>query len=54
MKLVYDCSSYLSFDELLIKVKSVSIYQRNLQLFATDFMVTGKELVIYTVQTLHC
>ena len=36
MRLVYDDSPYLSFDELLIKDKSVSIHQRNLQLLATE------------------
>ena len=35
-RLVYDDSPYLSFDELLIKDKSVSIHQRNLQLLATE------------------
>ena len=29
--------TYLSFDELLIKDKSVSIHQRNLQFLATEF-----------------
>ena len=38
--LVYDDSPYLSFDELIIKDKSVIIHQRNLQLLATeDFKV---------------
>ena len=36
MRLVYDDSPNLSFDELLIKDKSVSIHQRNLQLLATE------------------
>ena len=36
LRLVYDDSPYLSFDELLIKDKSVSIHQRNLQLLATE------------------
>ena len=34
--LVYDDSSSLRFDELLIKDKSVSIHQRNLQFLATE------------------
>ena len=36
LRLVYDDRPYLSFIELLIKNKSVSIHQRNLQLLATD------------------
>ena len=36
LKLVYNGSPYLSFDELLIKDKSVSIYQRNLHFLATE------------------
>ena len=36
LRLVYDDSSYLSFDEPLIKDKSVSIHKRNLQLLATE------------------
>ena len=32
LRLVYDDSPYLSFDELLVKDKSFSIYHRNLQL----------------------
>ena len=36
LRLVYDGSLYLSFDELLIKDKSVSIHQRYLQLLATE------------------
>ena len=36
LSLVYYDSPYLSFDELLIKDKSVSIHQRNLQLLATE------------------
>ena len=35
LRLVYDDSPYLSFDELLIKDKSVSIHQKNLRLLAT-------------------
>ena len=35
-RLAYDDSPSLSFDELLIKDKSVSIHQRNLQLLATE------------------
>ena len=34
--LVYDDSSSLRFDELLLKDKSVSIHQRNLQFLATE------------------
>ena len=40
LRLVYDDSPYLSFDELLIKDKSVSIHQRNLQLLATEIFKT--------------
>ena len=36
LRLVYDDSPDLSFDELLIKDKSVSIHQINLQLLATE------------------
>ena len=36
LRLVHDDSPYLRFDELLIKDKSVSIHQRNLQLLATE------------------
>ena len=36
LRLVYDDSPHLSFHELLIKDKSVSIYQRNLQFLATE------------------
>ena len=36
LRLVYDDSPYLSFDELLIKDKSVSIHQRNLQFLTTE------------------
>ena len=36
LRLVYDDSSYLSFDELLIKYKSVSIHQRNVQFLAIE------------------
>ena len=36
LKLVYDDNPYLSFDELLIKDKSVSIHQRNLQFLSTE------------------
>ena len=40
LTLVYDNSPYLSFDELLIKDKSVSIHQINLQFMAAEiFMV---------------
>ena len=40
LTLVYDNSPYLSFDELLIKDKSVSIHQINLQFIAAEiFMV---------------
>ena len=34
MRLVYDDSTYLSSDELLMKNKSVSIHQRKLQFLA--------------------
>ena len=36
LTLVYDNSPYLSFDELLIKDKSVSIHQINLQFMAAE------------------
>ena len=36
LRLVYDDKPYLSFDELLIKDKSVSIHQRNLQFLAIE------------------
>ena len=36
LRLVYDDSPYLSFDELLIKDKSVSIHQRNLFFYGTE------------------
>ena len=36
LRLVYDDSLYLGFDELLIKDNPVSIHQRNLQLLATE------------------
>ena len=36
LRLLYDDSPYLSFDELLIKDKSVSIHQRNLQFLETE------------------
>ena len=36
LRLVYDDSPHLSFHELLIKDKSVSIHQRNLQSMATE------------------
>ena len=38
LRLVYDDSPYLSFDELLIKDKSVSIHQKNLQFLATEIV----------------
>ena len=38
LRLVYDDSPYLSFDELLIKDKSVSIHQRNLHLLTTEIL----------------
>ena len=39
----YDDNPYLSFDELLIKEKLVSIHQRNLQFLASE------ELVVYWI-----
>ena len=36
LRLVYDDSPYLRFDELLITDKSINIYQRNLQFLATE------------------
>ena len=36
MRLVYDDSTYLSSDELLMKNKSVSIHQRKLQFLAIE------------------
>ena len=39
LKLVYDNSSYLSFDELLIKDNSVSIHQRNLSSLSSHSLI---------------
>ena len=36
LRLVYDDSPHLSFDELLIKSKLVRFHQKNLQLLATE------------------
>lgn len=36
LDLVYNDSLYLSFDEMLRKLKLVSIYQRNLRFLATE------------------
>ena len=36
LTILYNYSPYLSFDELLIKDKSVSIHERNLQFVATE------------------
>ena len=36
LRLVYDDSPYLNFDELLIKDKSVSIHLRNLHFLASE------------------
>ena len=36
LRLAYDKNLYLRFDELLIKSKSVGIYQRNLQFLASE------------------
>ena len=36
LRLVYNNNQHLSFNELLIKDKTVSIHQRNLQLLATE------------------
>ena len=36
LRLVYDDNPHLSFDELLIKDKSVRFHQRNLQLLGTE------------------
>ena len=36
LKLLYNDTTYLSFDDLLIKDQSLSIYQRNLQLIPTE------------------
>ena len=44
LRLVYDDSPYLSFDELLIKEKSVSIHQRNLQFLATESFKVNNEV----------
>ena len=44
LRLVYDDSPYLSFDELLIKNKSGSIYQRNLQFLATEIFKVKNEV----------
>ena len=42
--LVYDDSPYLSFDELLIKNKSVSIHQRNHQFLVTEIFKVKNRL----------
>ena len=44
LSLIYDDSPYLSFDELLIKEKSVSIHQRNLQFLATESFKVNNEV----------
>ena len=44
LRLVYDDSTSLSFDELLIKDKSVIIHQRNLQFLATENFKVKKGL----------
>ena len=38
MKLVYDYSPYISFNQLLVKDKLVNINQRNLQFLATEIL----------------
>ena len=54
LRLVYDDSPYLSFDELLIKDKSVSIHQRNLQLLATEiFKVKNRVFTGSTENIFH-
>ena len=51
---MYDDSPYLSFDELLIKDKSVSIHQRNRQLWATEiFKVENGVSTGLTEYTFH-
>ena len=53
-RLVYDDSLYLSFDELLIKDKSVSVHQRNLQLLATEiFKVKNRVYTGLTEDIFH-
>ena len=42
LSLVYDESPYLSFDELLIKGKSVSFHQRHLQFLVTKIFLGGE------------
>lgn len=44
LKLVYDDNSYLSFGELLIKDKSLSIHQTNLQFLATGIFKVKNEV----------
>ena len=42
LRLVFDDSSHLSFDELLIKGKSVTIHQRNLQFLVKEIFKVKK------------
>ena len=44
MRLVCNDSPYLRFDELLVKDKSVSIHQRNLQSLATEIFKVENEV----------
>ena len=44
MRLVYGVSPYLSFDELLMKDKSVRIHPRNLHFLATEIFKMKNEL----------
>ena len=44
LRLAYNDSPYLSFDELLIKDKSVRIHQRNLHLLATEIFKVKNEM----------
>ena len=55
LALVYDDSPYLSFEELLIRGKSVSINQRNLQFLAIEifnlknWVVTGLQKTFFSL-----
>ena len=44
LKLVYDYNHEVRFDELLIKDKSVSIHQGNLQFLATEILKVKNEV----------
>ena len=44
LRLVYKNETFLSFDDLLKRNKSVSIHQKNLQILATEIYVTKNDL----------